>query len=89
MAPGILLPNRINYTVFFDCSSYGRAIPMCFIRGAAKSPRKVLNLPFNDPHQTLVDTLREAVLAQHVVHAAEAPVLMIAPAVKKTHRKCG
>ncbi|RON80753.1 IS66 family transposase [Pseudomonas fluorescens] len=36
--------------------------------------------------QSLVDALREAVLAQRVVHADETPVQMLAPGVKKTHR---
>lgn len=36
--------------------------------------------------QALVDALREAVLAQRVVHADETPVLMLAPGEKKTHR---
>lgn len=36
--------------------------------------------------QPLVDALREAVLAQRVVHADETPVQMLAPGEKKTHR---
>ena len=36
--------------------------------------------------QPLVDALREAVLAQDVVHADETPVPMLAPGEKKTHR---
>ena len=36
--------------------------------------------------QPLVDALREAVLAQDVVHADETPVQMLAPGEKKTHR---
>ena len=36
--------------------------------------------------QALVDALREAVLAQRVVHADETPVQMLAPGEKKTHR---
>jgi transposase len=36
--------------------------------------------------QPLVDALREAVLAQRVVHADETPVQMLAPGQKKTHR---
>lgn len=36
--------------------------------------------------QPLVDALREAVLAQQVVHADETPVQMLAPGEKKTHR---
>ena len=36
--------------------------------------------------QPLVDALREAVLAQRVVHADETPVQMPAPGEKKTHR---
>ncbi len=36
--------------------------------------------------QPLVDALREAVLAQRVVHADEAPVQMLTPGEKKTHR---
>ena len=36
--------------------------------------------------QPLVDALREAVLAQKVVHADETPVQMLAPGQKKTHR---
>ncbi len=36
--------------------------------------------------QALVDALREAVLAQRVVHADETPVQMLAPGKKKTHR---
>ena len=36
--------------------------------------------------QPLVDALREAVLAQRVVHADETPVQMLAPGDKKTHR---
>ncbi len=36
--------------------------------------------------QPLVDTLREAVLAQGVIHADETPVQMLAPGEKKTHR---
>ena len=36
--------------------------------------------------QSLVDALREAVLAQRVVHADETPVQMLAPGEKKTHR---
>src|ERR1700712_1350106 len=38
--------------------------------------------------QALVDALREAVLAQRVVHADETPVRMLAPGEKKTHRAC-
>ena len=38
--------------------------------------------------QSLVDGLREAVLAQHVVHADETPVQMLAPGEKKTHPAC-
>ena len=34
----------------------------------------------------LVDALRDAVLAQHVIHADETPVSMLAPGEKKTHR---
>jgi hypothetical protein len=34
----------------------------------------------------LIDALREAVLAQRVVHADETPVQMLAPGEKKTHR---
>ena len=36
--------------------------------------------------QPLVDALRDAVLAQHVIHADETPVSMLAPGEKKTHR---
>lgn len=36
--------------------------------------------------QSLVDALREAVLAQRVVHADETPVQMLAPGEKKTYR---
>ncbi|MBA1429099.1 IS66 family transposase [Pseudomonas orientalis] len=36
--------------------------------------------------QPLVEALREAVLAQRVVHADETPVQMLAPGEKKTHR---
>ncbi|WP_426144026.1 IS66 family transposase [Pseudomonas sp. DWP3-1-2] len=36
--------------------------------------------------QPLVDALREAVLAQRVVHADETPVQMLTPGQKKTHR---
>ncbi|HHK0532126.1 TPA: IS66 family transposase [Pseudomonas aeruginosa] len=36
--------------------------------------------------QPLVDALREAVLAQRIVHADETPVQMLAPGEKKTHR---
>ncbi|WP_448177441.1 IS66 family transposase, partial [Pseudomonas putida] len=36
--------------------------------------------------QPLVDALREAVLAQPVIHADETPVQMLAPGEKKTHR---
>ena len=36
--------------------------------------------------QSLVDALREVVLAQRVVHAGERPVKMLAPGEKKTHR---
>ena len=36
--------------------------------------------------QPLVDALREAVLAQGVIHADETPVQMLAPGEKKTHR---
>lgn len=36
--------------------------------------------------QPLVDALREAVLGQRVIHADEAPVQMLAPGEKKTHR---
>ena len=36
--------------------------------------------------QPLVDALREAVLAQRVIHADETPVSMLAPGEKKTHR---
>ena len=36
--------------------------------------------------QQLVDALREAVLAQRVVHADETPVQMLSPGEKKTHR---
>jgi transposase len=36
--------------------------------------------------QPLVDTLREAILAQRVVHADETPVQTLAPREKKTHR---
>ncbi|WPN25370.1 IS66 family transposase [Pseudomonas marginalis] len=36
--------------------------------------------------QPLVDALREAVLAEGVIHADETPVQMLAPAEKKTHR---
>ncbi|SDI14457.1 Transposase [Pseudomonas panipatensis] len=36
--------------------------------------------------QPLVDALREAVLAQRVVHADETPVQTLAPGEKKTHR---
>ncbi|SPY55676.1 ISPpu14, transposase Orf3 [Pseudomonas aeruginosa] len=36
--------------------------------------------------QPLVDALREAVLAQQVIHADETPVQMLAPGEKKTHR---
>jgi transposase len=36
--------------------------------------------------QPLVDALREAVLAQQVVHTDETPVQMLAPGEKKTHR---
>ncbi|MNV62651.1 Transposase IS66 family protein [compost metagenome] len=36
--------------------------------------------------QPLVDALREAVLAQRVIHADETPVQMLAPGEKKTHR---
>jgi len=36
--------------------------------------------------QPLVDALRGAVLAQHVVHADETPVQMLAMGEKKTHR---
>ncbi|MBB6157372.1 transposase [Pseudomonas sp. JAI115] len=36
--------------------------------------------------QPLVDALREAVLAQRVVHADETPVQLLAPGEKKTHR---
>ncbi|QXG40020.1 IS66 family transposase [Pseudomonas viridiflava] len=36
--------------------------------------------------QPLVEALREAVLAQRVVHADERPVQMLAPGEKKTHR---
>ena len=36
--------------------------------------------------QALADALREAVLAQRVVHADETPVQMLAPGEKKTHR---
>src|SRR5450830_577522 len=36
--------------------------------------------------QPLVDALREAVLAQRVVHADETPVQMLAPGEKKMHR---
>ncbi len=36
--------------------------------------------------QPLVDALREAVLAQRVVHADETPVQMLTPGEKKTHR---
>ena len=36
--------------------------------------------------QPLVDALREAVLAQRVVHADETPVQMLAPGQNKTHR---
>ena len=35
--------------------------------------------------QPLVDALRDAVLAQHVIHADETPVSMLAPGEKKTH----
>jgi len=36
--------------------------------------------------QPLVDALREAVLAEGVIHADETPVQMLAPGEKKTHR---
>lgn len=36
--------------------------------------------------QPLVEALREAVLAQRIVHADETPVQMLAPGEKKTHR---
>ncbi|MCS3468977.1 hypothetical protein M2401_002715 [Pseudomonas sp. JUb42] len=36
--------------------------------------------------QLLVDALRDLVLGQHVVHADETPVQMLAPSSKKTHR---
>ncbi len=36
--------------------------------------------------QPLVDALREAVLAQRVIHADETPVQMLTPGEKKTHR---
>ncbi len=36
--------------------------------------------------QPLVDVLREAVLAEGVIHADETPVKMLAPGEKKTHR---
>ncbi len=36
--------------------------------------------------QPLADALREAVLAQDVIHADETPVQMLAPGEKKTHR---
>jgi transposase len=36
--------------------------------------------------QPLVDALREAVLAESVIHADETPVQMLAPGEKKTHR---
>lgn len=36
--------------------------------------------------QPLVEAMREAVLAQRVVHADETPVQMLAPGEKKTHR---
>ena len=36
--------------------------------------------------QPLVDALREAVLAQGVIHADETPVQMLTPGAKKTHR---
>ena len=36
--------------------------------------------------QPLVDALREEVLSRSVLHAAEAPVAMLQPGNKKTHR---
>ncbi|VVP80254.1 hypothetical protein PS938_00611 [Pseudomonas fluorescens] len=36
--------------------------------------------------QSLVDALREAVLAESVIHADEPPVQMLAPGEKKAHR---
>ncbi len=36
--------------------------------------------------QPLVDALREAVLAQRVIHADETPVQMLAPGEQKIHR---
>lgn len=36
--------------------------------------------------QPLVDALHDAVLKQHVIHADETPVQMLAPGSKKTHR---
>ncbi|MNE98189.1 Transposase IS66 family protein [compost metagenome] len=36
--------------------------------------------------QPLVDALREAALAQPVIHADETPVQMLEPGEKKTHR---
>lgn len=36
--------------------------------------------------QPLVDALRDVVIGQHVVHADETPVQMLAPGSKKTHR---